>query len=126
LVNDVRNVSFQRLAAVVLAFAAALLVAPAFAHSRVEATLPADGEQVATSPATIGIRFDASLRITRFVLSGPDGPVALAAQPDRQPAREFEAVPAAPLTPGSYRVEWRALATDGHAMSGEFRFAVRD
>jgi methionine-rich copper-binding protein CopC len=38
---------------------------------------------------------------------------------------EFHAVPEA-LGPGRYTVEWRGLASDGHAMQGSFSFEISD
>lgn len=112
-----------------LATAAAALLAiagPLAAHSGVTTTEPRDGAHLETSPDTIGVHFDGAMRITQFVLSGPDGAVALSERPDPQPARGFQTAPAEPLPPGEYRVEWRALAADGHVMSGSFRFHVGD
>jgi methionine-rich copper-binding protein CopC len=42
-----------------------------------------------------------------------------------EPSLEFHAEPA-PLAPGSYTVEWRGLASDGHAMQGSFSFELVD
>jgi copper resistance protein C len=105
----------------------ALLAAPALllAHSGVTATVPADGAALDEAPASIAVRFDAPVRITRFVLEGADGEVPLADRPDGQPNDRFESAPDGALPAGDYRVSWRALAADGHVMSGAFSFSVR-
>jgi copper resistance protein C len=122
--NDVRTL-LNTFVCIALAFALGAPTGVA-AHSAIEATQPRNGEKIAESSPTIGVRFDGAMRITRFELTGPDGPVVIADRPDGQPAQQFETAPAAPLAPGDYRVEWRALAADGHVMSGEFRFTVLD
>ena len=38
-------------------------------------------------------------------------------------ATEF-IVPVIGMGPGSYKIEWRGLGIDGHAMTGEFMFTV--
>jgi copper resistance protein C len=120
--NDVRTALLCSI--VFVTFAVLVPASEVAAHSATESTWPANDERVEESPASLGIRFDGDMRITRFELSGPDGQVALAGRPGAQPARQFETAPAAPLAQGEYRVEWRALAADGHLMSGGFRFTV--
>jgi copper resistance protein C len=123
--DDVRTVLLNTFVCIVLAFALGTPTGVA-AHSAIKATQPVNGEKIAESTPTVGVHFDGALRITRFELSGPDGQVALTDRPDGKPSQQFETAPAAPLAPGDYRVEWRALAADGHVMSGEFRFTVLD
>jgi copper resistance protein C len=111
--------------------AAAMAVLLAFAglvgaHSSATSSTPEDGVHLDASPETVGIEFDGQMRITRFLLIGPDGPVNLQDRPGPQPARGFHTSPSQPLAPGAYRVEWRGLAADGHVMSGSFRFRVGD
>lgn len=96
----------------------------ASAHSAMTASTPEDGVHLDSPPDEVGVRFDGDVRITRFVVTGPDGAVALGARPGSEPTRSFHAAPAHPLGPGSYRVEWRGIAPDGHVMSGQFSFHV--
>ena len=39
---------------------------------------------------------------------------------------EFRAVPAESLLPGTYRLDWRGMAEDGHPMQGGFEFTVSE
>lgn len=114
----------RRMAKVLVAAVCLVIAGPLAAHSGVTATRPDDGARLHHPPESVGVQFDGALRITRFTLSGPDGDVVLSDRPGAQPVRGFETAPAAPLAPGEYRVEWRALAADGHLMSGSFRFRV--
>lgn len=120
--NASSSLRFTFLAAV--AFALLTVAGPLSAHSSVTTTQPRDGAHLGNSPDSIGLHFDGAMRITQFVVTGPEGVVALAERPDPQPAHGFETAPVEPLPPGGYRVEWRALAADGHVMSGSFRFHV--
>lgn len=116
--------ALRRIALALVAAACFALAGPLAAHSGVTQTRPSDGAHLHDPPEAVGVHFDGAMRITQFTLSGPDGEVALADRPGPQPVRGFETAPAAPLAPGEYRVEWRALAADGHLMSGSFRFRV--
>ena len=108
--------------ALVLIFASGL----SLAHSSKEAVEPADGAIIDASPRIIAMRFDEPMRITKITLTNNAGKdFALVRNDDLQPLKRFEAVPEA-LAPGRYTVEWRGLASDGHAMSGSFSFQVGD
>jgi copper resistance protein C len=94
------------------------------AHTGVRATLPADGSTLSSPPESIAIEFGGPLRLTLFRLSGPEGEVELKQRPSAATSERFESAPSEALPAGRYRVEWRALAADGHLMSGEFGFTV--
>ncbi|WP_104203866.1 copper resistance CopC family protein [Billgrantia saliphila] len=111
-----------RLAMVWLLLASPLLLA----HSHVVATQPADGEVLQQAPSSIAFELDAPLRLTRFALSGPQGEVPLTENPVGGMAKRHEGEPAQALPPGDYRVEWRGIAEDGHTMSGDYRFSIRE
>ena len=121
-----RHGVIQRMATAVAAGALALaLGSAATAHSRPETTVPANGEVVAAAPEVIAISFDKPMRVTFIALTGAGGEAfALERTDGMAPVTRFEATPPA-LPAGSYTVEWRGLAEDGHAMSGRFFFEVR-
>lgn len=109
-------------AAVGLSFA---LAGAAAAHSRPEATVPANGEAVAEAPAVIAISFDEPMRVTRIELTSAGGDAFPLERTDGMaPVTRFEANPP-PLPAGRYTVTWRGLSADGHPMSGRFSFDVR-
>ncbi len=100
------------------------LSAPALAHSKKETTTPADGATVSETPDLIAIGFNAPMRVTMVRLTdGNDNEFPVTRSDNMAPVTTFEAVPDA-LPAGSYTVEWRGLADDGHAMSGRFSFTV--
>ena len=99
------------------------LTSGALAHSKGEATVPADGATVDAVEA-IEMRFDAPMRIISVTLSGEDDEVEIERETGTDPVTEFRAVPADALMEGEYEVEWRGLSADGHPMQGSFGFAV--
>ena len=105
----------------------AVVVAPAlaFAHSKSEATTPADGATVTKVPE-LSMRFDDPMRIISVTLTSPDGDVEIERETGMDPATEFRALPLEALPPGSYRFDWRGMASDGHPMQGSFSFTVAE
>ena len=105
----------------------ALALAPtfAFAHSKSEATTPADGATVTDVPE-LSMRFDDPMRIISITLTSSDGDVEIERETGMNPATEFRALPLEELAPGSYRFDWRGMASDGHPMQGSFSFTVSE
>ena len=103
----------------------ALALAPtfAFAHSKSEATTPADGATVTEVPE-LSMLFDDPMRIISVTLTSPDGDVEIERETGMEPGTEFRALPSKELPPGSYRFDWRGMASDGHPMQGSFSFTV--
>ncbi|WP_235216224.1 copper resistance CopC family protein [Ruegeria halocynthiae] len=95
----------------------------AAAHSKSETTTPADGATVTEVPE-LSMRFDDPMRIISVTLSSPDGDVEIERETGMDPAKEFLAMPMEELAPGSYRFDWRGMASDGHPMQGSFSFTV--
>jgi methionine-rich copper-binding protein CopC len=85
-----------------------LMVAPAFAHSELTGSMPADKASVATAPKELMLHFSEPVRLT-----------ALAVTKAGEAQREISALPAerqkdfsiaSPgLAKGQYTVSWRAL-----------------
>ncbi len=116
------------LAGVVLALLATVVQASSAqalpAHAAFVSIAPADGAQLASSPAEIRLTFDgaiapglAKVRLThdgRPVETGPptvQGTVVTAAVTEKAGG-------------GAYRVAWQATSDDGHPISGESAFTV--
>jgi methionine-rich copper-binding protein CopC len=102
-------------------------VAPvvAAAHSKSEATTPADGATVAEVPELL-MRFDDPMRIISVTLTATDDDINIERETGMDPTTEFRAVPLEELAPGSYRFDWRGMASDGHPMQGSFSFTVAE
>lgn len=95
---------------------------PALAHGKLEATTPADAAMLAALPDEIVVRFDTPHRVTLLQIAPADGaPVRLTTREGLAPSSVVTAGTPA-LEAGEYRLEWRALAPDGHAMRGSTTF----
>lgn len=100
-----------------------LLAAGAAAHSKLGKSVPADGAVVAAMPSEIVLTFSKRLRLTRVRMTR-DGGNAMELEATKAFATRF-AIPVTKGASGAYRVEWRGLAADGHAMRGAFSFRVK-
>jgi methionine-rich copper-binding protein CopC len=99
----------------------------AFAHSKVDTFSPADGDVLTEVPEAIAMSFAKPARITKVSVSHTKGSEEHDIRLDI-PTKEF--VKTIEFSPdlfgaGTYLVEWRALAEDGHALKGEFSFTVK-
>ena len=114
-----------------LAVAAALLTGtgatPALPHITMEKSEPADG---ATVPSVSEIRLfftgaplmrGASVRV---VTSGRQLMRSTPPAPDTEDPKQIFVRMDPPLPPGTYVVQWRCIADDGHVMRGDFTFEV--
>lgn len=111
----------KRLAAFALI---SMLATGATAHSRVETTTPENGATIASAPSEISFSFGDEIRLTRVQMVHQDlhtVPLDLGGQTsfDRVFTLPFQG-----MGNGTYRIEWRGLGVDGHAMQGEFTFTV--
>lgn len=103
----------------------ALAAAQAGAHSKSEKTTPADRATV-TSADVIEIEFDDPMRVTVISVEGPDGEMPIERETGLDPVLQFRAVLPGGLPAGTYTVNWRGLASDGHPMQGTFGFRVAE
>jgi methionine-rich copper-binding protein CopC len=101
---------------------AVIVAGPAAAHNFLLSTSPADHSTVARTPAVVVLTFDEpSLAIgTQIVVSGAAGQV------QQGPPRLVDNTVSQDLEPdapaGTYTVAWRVTSSDGHPISGQFRF----
>lgn len=97
-------------------------------HITMDRSIPADGEKVTGGVSEIRLFFSgaplmrgASIRIVTssrsLMRSTPP-----AADPEDSKQLFVQMDP--PLPPGTYVVQWRCIADDGHVMRGDFRFEV--
>jgi methionine-rich copper-binding protein CopC len=124
--------------------AAALVPGVALAfHLKLLRSDPAEGAVLTAAPQTVRLWFSqrAEAAVTRVRLVGPRGEIALGAA-QRAPAPPEAEVPRMPTRPGrepepplvvpvrgampagTYTVEWRTMAGDGHPVSGRVSFRL--
>jgi methionine-rich copper-binding protein CopC len=117
----------RRVVALVLAVGAALLLGagPAWAHSQLDASNPADGASVATSPPAVSLTFNEDVQpgFTVITLIGPDGKDYHSG--DATETDQTVTVKALPLGPaGVYQIGYRVVSADGHPVSGKTSFTL--
>jgi len=115
------------LAAATFAFASA--VAPsAFAHAKLQSSDPQAGSTLDTAPQQVRLKFSEALEpaFSRIRVTGPGNrevPVAAAAVDKADPT--VMTAPLPKLSAGEYRIQWTAMARDGHKVKGEVAFKVK-
>ncbi len=100
----------------------------ASAHAHLKTAAPAAGSTVAVAPSELRLGFTegVNLKFTGVTLVGPAGaPVSTGPATLAPGDGEVLVVPVSgPLAPGAYKVDWHALATDGHKTDGTYGFTV--
>ena len=115
----------QWLLSALLIVALLAVARPVTAHSPLEGSRPADGAVLAQAPDKLELVFSHPVHLASVVLSPAGGdPITIAsAHMDKAIGRYALSLPR--LARETYMVDWRALASDGHVMSGSFSFTVR-
>jgi hypothetical protein len=101
-----------------------VLATGALAHSKLAGSTPSDGTVIAALPGEMTLSFNKKIRLTLVMITRGD---ASGIKADLTGHKGFGTHFAVPLTgseSGVYRVEWRGLGVDGHAMQGDFSFTV--
>ena len=99
----------------------------AFAHDELIGSSPADGEVVDTAPASIDLRFSSNPLegdgATEVLVLDPSGREVQDGDPVLDRNGVIQTISGAD-EPGTYRVMWRVVSSDGHPLSGEILFSV--
>lgn len=111
--------------ALLLAAMLALAAAPALAHSGLDSTTPENGAELAQAPPHVVLTFAKRIRLTRVRMTHDTGDaIDLDLGGQTTFATRFE-LPLMDMGSGPYRIEWRGLSADGHAMRNTFTFRVQ-
>ena len=116
-----------RLPAAAVTICAALLLgaAPAFAHTRLESSDPADGSSLATAPESVSLQFNEDLQadFATVTVVGPDGTQYQKGAVSAAGGQVSVAV--SPLGPaGTYQIGYRVVSDDGHPIQGKLSFSM--
>lgn len=96
----------------------------AHAHTDLASSSPANDEHLQTPPEYLALQFGDQVRLMRINLTdGAGDRVRLDFQPSAEADADYR-IDLPTLNDGHYQVEWRAMADDGHAMTGSFSFHV--
>lgn len=123
--------AFRSSAKAIISASLALLASAALAHPKLVSSTPADKAEVAP-PAKIELHFSETLMPqflgANLVMTGVPGmaghaPIKVATKVSRgEDGKTMVITPAQPLTAGTYRVDWRAVSSDTHNVSGTISF----
>ena len=110
---------------------ASLTSTAALAHAHLESQLPAADSEV-TSPKDLRLTFSEGVeeKFTKVAISldGPGESTEIiqtqSVATDPADKKVLVVVPAMPLAPGKYKVEWHAVSVDTHKSEGIYRFKV--
>ena len=120
------RVALRLLAATVAACVALLLgAAPAFAHTRLESSDPADKSSVDTAPESVSLTFneDIESEFASMSVVGPDGTNYATGSVSTAGGQVSTAV--SPLGPaGVYEIGYRVVSDDGHPVQGRVTFTL--
>lgn len=114
--------------ATVAMIVASTMSSVAYAHAKLEASIPTANAVVAPAPKEVRLQFNEPLEMAFSKIKLIDGK-GVAIQPlkvdlDKANAKVMVAsLPA--LATGAYRVQWTTLTRDGHKVKGEFSFQVK-
>lgn len=106
-------------------FGAALTAAPAaLAHDELVSSTPADGTVLAEAPAELELVFSSELMDigNKVIVADAAGTNLVESEPVLNRETLVQALPA--LGNGVYQVNWRAVSSDGHPITGTFSFTV--
>lgn len=103
-----------------------LAVSTSFAHAKLVSSTPSASETLVASPSSISLQFSVRVqsRMSSIALKDQSGASIVVGAIAESDQGKFIAVPVPSLSPGSYRVEWRALSADDHMIDGNFEFRV--
>ena len=96
------------------------------AHSLLLESSPAADATLARPPERVALRFNNRIekRLSRIRLVDERGEGRTLVVSEGEGAPDALTAPVPSLDPGTYRVEWRVLSTDGHVVNGRFGFRV--
>lgn len=129
IVDEVTGMRTRRAVTMISALTLLLALAPAAAaHAELAEASPEPGSELDEAPPEIRISFTGELdpEASGFALIGPDGSEHADGGVDLEvPERNELHAPVTITEPGTYTVEWTAVAADGHPESGSFTFGYR-
>lgn len=101
------------------------IVMPVWAHAILVDSKPKANSSVTGPDLPIWLHFNVRVdgSRSRLHLIAPDGS-AVSLDPIKQPTPDTLESHARGLKPGAYKLQWHALASDGHISSGEVAFTV--
>ena len=110
----------RRLVQIALGFAVAMA---AYAHTPLQTSVPAADTSV-SAPKALELTCGGEVRLTSVSLTDSTGAAKHLDSVPTAIASTFSLAVHEPLSPGAYKVVWRAVGGDTHIISGELAFTV--
>jgi methionine-rich copper-binding protein CopC len=112
------------LGGVLIGVALLMAASPAFAHFTLKSSSIKDGAVLSASPSEIVLTFSNEVGLSDVDLTDSVGEsIDLDYPPPTDMDTSFE-IPLPDLQADSYTLSWRAMAPDGHVMSGDLTFSI--
>lgn len=108
-----------------IALTISVMTTGAFAHSKVDTMTPADGSVVDIVPEFVDLDFSKAIRLTKVEMNYADKHTKVLDLGEQKAFLKKFSVPLVGMGSGAYKINWRGLGEDGHAMKGEFTFEVK-
>jgi copper transport protein len=100
--------------------------APVASHTRLDRSIPANGEALATAPGEALLEFSAAVEpsLSRLLLRFPAGDSTLLEVRAIPGSRNRLRAALPDLGPGRYSIDWSTVSVDGHRVAGKIEFVV--
>ncbi|GHA94023.1 hypothetical protein GCM10009069_16430 [Algimonas arctica] len=95
----------------------------AHAHTVLASSNIEAGASMVAAPNTLDLTFVKSVGLAKLELTEAGSDTVLDLTPERTMAKTHR-VDLPSLEPGNYTIQWRAVASDGHVMTGEIAFTI--
>jgi methionine-rich copper-binding protein CopC len=114
----------NKIGTIALSLALACWATSVSAHAKLQSSTPADKAQLGEPPASLTLNFSEAAKLAVLRLTAAGGVVPVKVDRDAK-ASTSVVIALPPLKPGTYDVQWTALAQDdGHVTKGSFSFTV--
>jgi methionine-rich copper-binding protein CopC len=107
-----------------VALSGTILAGPCMAHAKLQSSSPAQDAHLTAPPKTLTLTFNeaAQVAVLKLISGGKEIPIAVDKSAKASPSFTY---PLPALAPGSYTVQWTAMAADdGHVTKGSFVFSI--
>jgi methionine-rich copper-binding protein CopC len=107
-----------------LALGGAIVAGPCMAHAKLQSSSPAKDAQLAEPPKALTLTFNEAAQVAVLKLTGGGKEISIPVDKNAKAGASFT-FPLPALAPGSYTVQWTAVAADdGHVTKGSFAFSI--
>jgi copper resistance protein C len=101
-----------------------IVTGPCMAHAKLQSSTPADNAHLTQAPKTLTLNFNEAAQLAMLKLVRDGKEISVPLDQSAKAGKTFTVTLPA-LMPGSYTVQWAAVAADdGHVTKGSFAFLI--